>query len=244
MQDNDTLENSGLTNIDASPPKGIIQSLTVDCVIFGLSEKKLKILLVKHAVGESEGQWALPGGWILQTESLDSAARRVLSHFTGVENIYMEQLQAFSECDRTGKDRVITFAFYALIQPEHHELALSSDALDAMWCDVHELPQLIFDHNDIMNVGLDFLRRKVRYEPIGVNLLPTKFTLGQLQDLYEAVLDKKLDKPNFRRKMLRMNFLVRCNETQDKVPHRAGALYRFDSEVYEQLCKQGLNFEF
>lgn len=244
MHDHDILEKSGLTNIDASPPVGIMKSMTVDCVIFGLSDKKLKILLVKHAVGESKGQWALPGGWVSEIESLESAALRVLSHFTGVQDIYMDQLQAFSERNRTGKDRVITFAFYALIQPEHHEIAMSSDALDAMWCDVQSPPSLIFDHNDIMDVGLSFLRRKVRYEPIGVNLLPSKFTLGQLQDLYEAVLNKKLDKPNFRRKMLRMNFLVRCNETQDKVPHRAGALYRFDPAVYEELCSQGFSFEF
>ncbi len=244
MHDEEIIEQSGLTNVDPSPPEGIIKSITVDCVIFGLSEKKLKILLVKHAVGESEGKWALPGGWVSEKESLESAAMRVLSHFTGVQDIYMEQLRAFSDCNRGSKDRVITFAFYALTQPEYHEIAMSSDTLDAMWCDVKTPPELIFDHNEIMNVGLASLRRKVRYEPIGVNLLPPKFTLGQLQDLYEAVLDKKLDKPNFRRKMLRMNFLVRCNETQDKVPHRAGALYRFDPEVYEELCSRGFSFEF
>lgn len=212
--------------------------------MFGLDGKQLKVLLVKHAIGESEGHWGLPGGYVLNTESLDNAAQRLLHNLTGVHNVFLEQLRAFSNPYRVGRARVITFTFYALVQPEHHELAVSSQTSEAKWCDVKALPQLIFDHSDILSAGLSSLRRKVRYEPIGVNLLPPKFTLGQLQDLYEAILDKKLDKPNFRRKMLRMDFLVCCHESQSNVPHRAGVLYRFDPEVYENLRDQGFSFEF
>ncbi|PCK09203.1 MAG: NUDIX hydrolase [Alteromonadaceae bacterium] len=228
-----------------SEPLESIPSLTVDCVIFGLSDKRLKTLLVKHAIGDSKGEWGLPGGVVYTKESLEEAASRMLGDLTGVQGIYMEQLQAFGDVERAGSEkRVITLAFFALVQPEHYELAISSDASDAIWCDVKERPELIFDHDKIVDVGIAYLRRRIRYKPIGVNLLPAKFTLGQLQELYEAILDEKLDKPNFRRKMLRINFLVCCNETQDNVPHRAGVLYRFDQENYDLLCDKGFSFEF
>ena len=158
-------------------------------------------------------------------------------------HIYLEQLQAFSEVNRVGKNRVITFSFFALVKPEQHELAAYSDTIETNWCSICALPSLIYDHNEILNVGIKFLRNKIRYQPIGVNLLPPKFTLGQLQELYEVILATKLDKPNFRRKILRMDLLVSCKETQKKVPYRAGALYRFDPERYEKLCKKGFNFE-
>ena len=235
---------SPLASMGTEKPNNILPSITVDCCIFGLSQKELQILLVKHAAGESKGKWAMPGGWVRTNESLEDAALRLLKDLTGLHSVYLEQLQTFSEVSRAGSERVITQAFSALVQPEHHELVLSASASDVRWFNVADIPNLIFDHEEILAFGINHLRRKIRYEPIGVNLLPDKFSLGQLQDLYEAILDKKLDKPNFRRKMLRMNFLERCNETQKEVPHRAGALYKFDPERYQRLCTQGFSFEF
>ena len=224
-------------------PVDTIQYLTVDCVIFGLSEGKLQVLIVKHASGDSEGEWGLPGGWVRMDESLEQSATRLLHNYTGMNDVYMEQLKTFSHVNRAPK-RVITQAFFALIQPDLYDIAVHHCASKASWCHVHDLPELIYDHKEILEFGLSFLRRKVRYEPIGINLLPKKFTLGQLQSLYEAILDRKLDKPNFRRKMLRLNFLTKCEELQQNVPHRAGALYRFDPEVYEKLLLGGFSFEF
>ena len=223
---------------------GVIPNLSVDCVVFGLADKKLKVLLVKHGVGESSQQWALPGGCVYHGESLDMAAQRLLKHLTGVDNVYLDQLKAFIDPGRVGGRHVITFAFSALVQPALHELTLPKEALDASWVDVHVLPALIYDHTNIVREAVSQLRQKVRYQPLGVNLLPDKFTLGQLQDLYEAILDQRLDKPNFRRKMLRMDFLVDCQESEQNVPHRAGKLYRFDQANYNALREKGFSFEF
>ena len=233
-------------HLDERSPDGWLHSLSVDCVVFGLSDRQLKILLVKHAKGKNKGSWGLPGGEVRITESFEQAASRLLAHLSGVKDIYMEQLQAFSDVNRVGSERVITFAFVALVKPEHHELAINSDTIDTQWYCVTKVPDLIYDHQDILDSGIDFLRRKIRYQPIGVNLLPAKFTLGQLQELYETILMTKLDKPNFRRKILRMDFLVCCDEYQDKdaVPHQSAVLYRFDEQRYLSLCDGGFNFNF
>jgi hypothetical protein len=230
------------THLDERSPDGWMPSLTVDCVIFGLADKKLNILLVKHAKGSNQGKWGLPGGEVRCEESLEQSANRLLAHLTGVHDIYLEQLQAFSNVDRVQSERVITFGFVALVKPKHHHLAINIDTLDTRWIAISKVPELIYDHQQILDSGIDFLRQKIRYQPIGVNLLPNKFTLGQLQEMYETILMTKLDKPNFRRKMLRMDFLVCCNEFQKKAPHQAAILYQFDEERYEKLCAGGFNF--
>ena len=229
-------------HLDERSPDGWMPSLSVDCVIFGLADKQLKILTVKHAKGVNKDCWGLPGGEVRTTESLEQAANRLLAHLTGVNDVYLEQLQAFSDVNRAGDYRVITFAFVALVKPEHYELAIHDDTLDTRWISLSDAPELIYDHKVILDTGVDFLRRKIRYQPIGVNLLPNRFTLGQLQDLYETILMTKIDKPNFRRKMLRMNFLVCCDVLQDKAPHQAAVLYRFDEDRYKKLCENGFNF--
>ncbi|MBD1391074.1 NUDIX hydrolase [Neiella sp. HB171785] len=224
-------------------PDDVIDTLSNDSVVFGCDDSTLKVLLVRHAEGDSAGEWALPGGWVRYNESVDDSAVRMLQHLTGVHDIYLEQLHVFSDVHRVPHRRIITTAYYALIRPDDHAIAAGFSTYDVRWVDIHDLPELIYDHADIIDMALHRLRHKVRHEPIGFNLLNKKFTLLQLQELYEAILDVKLDKPNFRRKMLKMNLLISSNEKQTGVSHRAAKLYEFDEAVYHELEQQGFNFE-
>lgn len=224
-------------------PNDIIDALSIDCLIFGFTEKGLDILLVKHAEGISKGKWALPGGWIRYNESMEDAANRLLHDLTGVSNIYLDQFRTFSDVDRYPSKRVITFSYYALVKPENYTLTPGFTADDARWFNIHAIPKLPYDHNTILKTAFGHLKHKVRHEPIGFNLLPKKFTLLQLQKLYEAILETQLDKPNFRRKLINMNLLVACNERQKDVSHRAAQLYRFDKKVYHKLIEKGFSFE-
>lgn len=224
-------------------PAEIIEALSIDCLVFGLEKGELEILLIKHGEGISKGKWALPGGWIKYDESLDQAAERILTSLTGISNIYLEQIKAFGRVDRFPNKRVITVTYFALVNAKNYKPTAGSTASEAKWFNVHEVPALVYDHNDIFDFGFEFLKHKVQHEPIGFNLLPKKFTLLQLQKLYEALLDRKLDKPNFRRKAMNMNLLVPCEEKQKDVAHRAASLYRFDKKVYDNLIKKGFNFE-
>ncbi|MDN3639007.1 NUDIX domain-containing protein [Simiduia curdlanivorans] len=219
----------------------VLKEVTIDNVIFGLDGNKLQILLVKHAVGESKGSWGLPGGRIGINQDIDAAAAAALYHLTGARDLYLEQFRAFGKVDRA-RERVLTIAYYALVRPDSCAIAPGESAEAVAWFDIKDVPRLIFDHREILDFGLAFLRHKIRHEPIGFNLLPEKFTLLQLQELYEGILDVSLDKPNFRRKMTKMNLLVSCNEKQQGVAHRAATLYRFDPAVYESLMEQGFVF--
>jgi 8-oxo-dGTP diphosphatase len=221
----------------------VIDALSIDCLIFGFREGRLDILLIKHAEGISKGKWALPGGWIQYNESVDEAASRILNSLTGVSNIYLEQLRSFGNVERYPSKRVITIAYYALVNADNYKLNPGFTASDAQWCNVHDVPKLPYDHNEILNFGFKHLKHKVRHEPIGFNLLPKKFTLHHIQQLYEAILETELDKPNFRRKLLNMNLLVPCEEKQKDVSHRAANLYRFDKKIYNQLIEKGFTFE-
>lgn len=229
--------------INDPSPDSIIDALSIDCLIFGFKKSELDILLVQHGEGISKGKWALPGGWIKYNESTDDSATRILNDLTGVSNIYLEQLKAFGNATRYPTKRVITIAYYALVKPENYTLHPGFTAADARWFKISEVPELPYDHAQILNEGLQYLKHKVRHEPIGFNLLPKKFTLLQLQELYEAILDKKLDKPNFRRKLMRMNLLEPCKEKQTDVSHRAASLYRFDKKTYNNLKENGFMFE-
>ncbi len=224
-------------------PKDVIQALTIDNLIFGLDSGELKILLVEHGEGISKGQWALPGGWIRYDEDLRHAASRLLEELTGLKQLYLEQLKTFGRVDRFPVARVVTVAYYALVSAEDYPAVAGSSSSDASWFSVKDLPDLVYDHAQILDYGLQFLRHQIRHKPIGFNLLPEKFTLLQLQGLYEAILDAKLDKPNFRRKILKMNLLTPCNEKQKDVAHRAANLYRFDEAAYQRLTEQGFAFE-
>lgn len=220
-------------------------AVTVDCVVFGLDEavRELKVMLIQRNIPPFEGEWALPGGFVHLDESLEEGALRELREETGIENVFLEQLYTFGRVNRDPRDRVITVAYYALIDLSGHQVRGKTDAREAAWFPVASLPKLAFDHEEILSVALQRLKGKVRYEPIGFELLPKKFTLSQLQKLYETVLGQKLDKRNFRRKILKMDLLVELEERQADVSHRAARLYRFDEQKYRQLKEKGFNFE-
>jgi len=221
-----------------------MNAITIDCVIFGFDKGSLEVLLVQHGEGISKGKWGLPGGWIYKKESTDAAAHRLLNELTGLEDIYLEQLKAFGDPDRFPLRRVITIGYYALVKREDYNIKAGFTASDAKWYKINEIPHLIYDHNEILDYSIKHLRNKVRQTPIGFNLLPEKFTLLQLMQLYGEILGIEMDKPNFRRKILHMKLLVALDEKQQDVSHRAAQLYKFDSEIYTKLTEKGFNFEF
>lgn len=220
-------------------------SVSVDNLIFGCRDGVLEVCLIQHASGPAQGRWGLPGDWIKDGENLADAAIRTLRTRTGINDIFLEQLHTFSALNRYPSKRVITTAYYALVRPQDYATIAGAHELEARWFAVNDVPELMYDHQEILNRGLARLRQKVRLEPIGFSLLPAKFTLTELQKLYEAVLDIELNKPNFRRKMIRMNLLIDCHEKQNNGgAHRAGKLYRFDQDIYNNLQKEGFVFEF
>lgn len=224
--------------------KNCTNGITIDCAIFSFEQGNLEVLAVQHADGISKGKWGLPGGWLKKEESTDFAAQRILFELTNMERIYLEQLKAFGEPNRVPNDRVITIGYYALIKKEDYNVKTSKTIADAKWFKIDRLPQLIFDHKDIVHFSIEKLREKVRRTPIGFNLLPQKFTLLELMRLYEEILGITLEKSNFRRKILNMKLLVALNEKQTEVSHRAANLYQFDSEIYQKLTLKGFNFEY
>ncbi len=218
-------------------------ALTVDCVVFGFDEEDLKVLLIQRDLAPFQGRWALPGGFVHVDESLDEAARRELQEETGVSKLYLEQLFTFGELARDPRERVVSVAYYALAKLSDHRIQAATDARNAAWFAVSDTPELAFDHDRILATALERLKAKVRYQPIGFELLPPKFTLSQLQHLYETVLETSLDKRNFRKKILGMGLLEELDEIQQDVAHRAARLYRFDAKKYRDLAKQGVHFE-
>ena len=221
----------------------IIQPVSIDCVIFGLEDRKLKVLLIQREVELLRGNWALPGGFIIENEDIDAASSRILKDMTGV-SLYMEQLRAFGSVNRFPGKRVITIAYYALVRPDFFQLNPGDEARDAKWFEIGEVPKLPFDHQEILDVAFETLKLKVRHKPIGFNLLPEKFTLLQLQELYEAILEKKLDKPNFRRKVQKLGILIPLGEKQKGVAHRAAELFSFNIQQYNSLREKGFVVEF
>ena len=220
-------------------------AVTVDCVVFGLDldQQDLKIVLIQRKAEPFAGMWALPGGFVRMEETLEQSARRELQEETGISKLYLEQLYTFGDPGRDPRGRVITVAYYALVKLTEHAIQASADAQNVGWYSLSDLPELAFDHDKIIATALARLKGKVRYQPIGFELLPAKFTLSQLQRLYEIVLERPLDKRNFRKKILGMGLLVQTSETQKDVAHRAARLFRFDEERYRRLVKQGFNFE-
>lgn len=222
----------------------VMNAITIDCVIFGFDKGSLEVLLVKHAEGIKKGEWGFPGGWIKEEEGIDEAAQRLLQELTGLDKVYLEQLKAFGKPDRFPLGRVITIGYYALVKREDYNIKAGFTASDAKWHAIKDIPNLIYDHNEILNFSLKQLKARVRSAPTGFRLLPEKFTLLQLMQLYEEILGVQLDKPNFRRKILKMKLLVDLNEKEQDVSHRAAKLYKFDQETYRKLSEKGFNFEF
>jgi len=218
-------------------------AVTVDAVVFGLDETDLKVLLIQRDLAPFEGRWAIPGGFVNMDEDLETAARRELEEETGLRPLYLEQLYTLGAPKRDPRERVISIAHYALVKLTDHAVRAASDARNVAWFPVADLPELAFDHEEILEIALKRLQAKIRYEPIGFELLPEKFPLSELQRLYETVAEQPLDKRNFRKKILGMGLLQDTHEIQQDVAHRAARLYRFDEKAYRKLRTQGFNFE-
>jgi 8-oxo-dGTP diphosphatase len=217
-------------------------ALAVDCVVFGLDERDLKVLLIQRKLHPFQHAWALPGGFVRLDETIDEAAQRELREEAGVSDVYLEQLYTFGTLDRDPRERVVTVAYYALAKLGDHRIRAATDAMGVGWFGLDDLPKLAFDHSEIVTRAHERLRGKVRYAPIGFELLPGRFSLTQLQRLYEIILGTALDKRNFRKKILAMDLLVETDEVEQGVRHRAARLYRFDRRKYDRLTKQGFEF--
>ena len=218
-------------------------ALTVDCVVVGLDEDDLKVLVIERALEPFVGQWALPGGFVQMNETLEDGAMRELREETGLSRVYLEQLYTYGAIDRDPRDRVVSVAYYALVKLGDHRVQAATDARDAAWFAVTDLPSLAFDHELIVDNALERLKGKVQYQPIGFELLTRKFTLSQLQRMYEIILERQLDKRNFRKRILAMDILEELDEVEQDVAHRAARLYRFDERKYKRLVKSGFSFE-
>jgi 8-oxo-dGTP diphosphatase len=245
----------------------ILKNISVDCVIFGFNQDKLNVLLWqaepellekflntqeefeqlrilfdKNPALGSDEYWGLIGTHLPSEEDLDNYAKKILYTATGLHDVFLRQVKTFGSTNRVPHYRVLTVAYYALINPYYHDLELSPIAKAVKWFDIDKLPPVIFDVMGIIETALKKLREEVQYHPVGFHLLPEKFTLTQLQVLYEVILNKKLDTRNFRKKILNMGLLADTKEKQINVAHRAARLYSFDMNIYNKLVDEGLNF--
>lgn len=218
-------------------------ALTVDAVVFGyVPEGRLEVLLIRRDLPPFEGRWALPGGFVGEDEDLEPAVRRELEEETGLTGVYLEQLATFGRPGRDPRGHTVSVAYLALVTRAAHAPVGGSDARDAAWFPLDQLPALAFDHGEIVALARERLRRKLRYSPVGFKLLPDAFTLSELQRLVETVEAAPLDKRNFRRKVEATGVLVSTGE-QRLGPHRSAALYRFDPAAYEALEASGRGFD-
>ena len=207
--------------------------LSVDCIIFGFDEKKLKILVGRRQMDPGRGQWSLYGGFVDATESVDEAASRTLFELTGLRNIYMSQIGAFGKVDRDPGERVVSIAYYALINASDYDEKLRKSH-GAEWIDIEEIPELYSDHNEMVTKARKLIQDKMSNEPVGFNLLPSLFTLTQLQTLYEAVYGVELDKRNFRKRVKDMDFIQKTDLIDKKSSKRGAYLYRFNKRAYTE----------
>jgi ADP-ribose pyrophosphatase YjhB (NUDIX family) len=217
--------------------------VAVDCIIFGydIVEKEIKLLLIKRSFEPARGRWSLAGGFVKETESLDEAACRILYKLTGLSNVYMEQSYTYGEIDRDPGARVISTSYSALIKIQDIDKELKKQN-SAQWQSISRLPDLIFDHRTMVNKALEDLQMQLKIKPIGFALLPGKFTLVQLQDLYEAIYQRSVDKRNFRKKILSMNILERLDEKEKETSRKGAYYYTFIRDRYETLKKNGFYF--
>jgi 8-oxo-dGTP diphosphatase len=218
-------------------------ALTVDCVVLAFEAGALSVLLIRRGLAPFLGSWALPGGFVRIDETLEEAARRELREETGLPQVYLEELRTFSRVDRDPRERVVSVAFVALVRGRSEQVKEGSDAAEARWFPLAALPPLAFDHGEILEAARERLRTRLRTKPIGFELLPARFPLRALQELYEAVLGTPLDKRNFRKRVLSLGVLAETGEQEEGVPHRAAALYRFDERRYRKLERSGFVFE-
>ena len=217
--------------------------VTVDIVIFTIQSEELKVLLVQRGIPPFQGHYAIPGGFVLPEESLDAAARRELQEETGVADVYLEQLYSFGDPARDPRGRIVTVAYFALVSADRSPLVAGSDAADARWWLVNDLPPLAFDHRKILDYAVERLRNKLEYTTVGFQLLPPRFTLSELQHVYEAILNKRLDKRNFRRKLALLKILRPTREHRHG-GRRPARLYEFVAASFEKLKDKGILFPF
>jgi 8-oxo-dGTP diphosphatase len=219
-------------------------AVSIDCVLFGFDAGELKILLIERNEEPFKDWWALPGNLVDENESVEQSASRILHELTGLSDIYMEQYYTFGEVHRHPQGRVITVAYYAMLRLAGDKALkpLTSYAKRAQWINVKELPKLAFDHQHIFDKGLEKIKRRIKHLPIAFELLPEKFTLTQVQNVYELILGKKLDKRNFRKKILSFGVLKELNEKQKGVSFRAATLYKFDKRKYAKLFGKEISF--
>jgi len=237
------MANSGINNIEfySTHPKILV---AVDSIIFGFNEhdRELKLLLLKRNFEPEKGKWSLMGGFVDTYESLDEAAERIVSQLTGLDNVYMEQLYAFGDVSRDAGGRIVSVAYFSLIKINEHDSRLVKEH-GAFWVELSKLPKLIFDHNKMVDKALRKLRIRARTQPIGFELLPEKFTIPQLQRLYEAIYQMPFDKRNFRRKLLSMELLEKLDEKEKQTSKKGAWYYKFNQNKYEELLQRGFNFE-
>ncbi|WP_375325225.1 NUDIX domain-containing protein [Flagellimonas sp. GZD32] len=216
--------------------------LAVDCIIFGFDKRNLKILLIKRNFEPEKNKWSLIGGFLKKNENLDQSADRVLNTLTGLKEVYLEQLNTYSKIDRDPGQRTISVAYYALINVESHQF--EGILLDsARWFKINDAPSLIFDHNEMVTQAKNRLRLRATSKPIGFELLPEKFTMKQLQNLYESILDKKLDKRNFINRINALDILEKLEEKDMSQSRKGAYLYSFDKEKYDRKVLDGFNFK-
>lgn len=217
-------------------------SVTTDCVIFGFDGTKLKVLLVKRALEPFQGRWAFPGGFMKMDESAEEGALRELQEETGLQGAYIRQFHTFTAPNRDPRERVITIAYYALVRMQ--EVKGGDDAAEARWFASDDIPQLAFDHDQILRKATKALRQQIHFEPVGFELLPEEFTIKELQNLYEAILDVRFDRRNFYNKMKRLEMLEQTNETVNPSNKKEAFLFRFNKAKYEELKQKGFKLEF
>ncbi|WP_454802078.1 NUDIX hydrolase [Mucilaginibacter phyllosphaerae] len=219
--------------------------VAVDAVVFGYTSKEgLSVLLIKRNIKPFKESWALPGGLVGDDESLEEAVQRELKEETGVNINYLEQLYSFGKPGRDPRNRVISITYYGLVKPDAFELHADTDAADVAWFNIKKLPQLAFDHKEILNAAHERLKNKMLYQPVGFELLEEKFPFSELEKLYMAVLDRPIDRRNFKKKVVKFGFLEETAEKQAlDGAGRPGNLFRFNEQKYFQLQKEGINFE-
>jgi 8-oxo-dGTP diphosphatase len=218
-------------------------AVSIDCVVFGFDGGELKVLLIERSEDPYKGMWALPGNLVSPEKDLNSSVNQVLFELTGLSNLYFEQIETFGEVNRHPLGRVLTVSYYTLVKISDYKLNPSSFAAEAKWFELSKVKKLAFDHNMILKSCFSRLQKSVRIKPIGFELLPPLFTLSELQALYESILGLEIDKRNFRKKILQMNFLNDTESLQQNVSHRPAKLYKFDKKKYNHLKNNGFNFE-
>jgi 8-oxo-dGTP diphosphatase len=238
-----TVKNVKTLNVVQSEVQSINRiALSVDCVIFGFDENKLKVLLIRSDLKKFQGKWSLLGDLVTPNEDLDAAAYRILKQRTGLSDVYLEQIHTFGAVNRHPAGRVVTVAYCSLINIQHHKLKILDNELH--WHDVQHVSDLAFDHQQLFSTCYQRLQKRIQEHPLGFNLLPKKFSLRDLQNLYEAILDTKLDRRNFRKKFFAMDFLIDLEEMEQDVPHRPGKLYKFNYDKYEKKKRKWVGIDF